>query len=121
MNKYLKEHNKILDSFKDNDDNCGNYEYLAKCMIAEEFDCYFGGYYDDDRYKELTDEQEEYLIQIIYDYYIDTEDMNYFRATKGVVDTFVNYNSFEEFKKDYENEEKYVEIMDNINWSATSY
>ena len=114
MNKYLKKYNEITEKV-------GGYMELAKCLIADEFDCYFGGYYDDDRYKELTKEQEEYLINIIYDYYIDTEDMNYFRATKGVVDTFLNYNSFEEFKKDYEDEEKYVKIMDDISWNATSY
>ena len=121
MNKYLKKYNEILDSLIKNDDNCASYVYMAKCYIADEFDSYFSGYYDDDRYKELTKEQEEYLINVIYDYYINTEDMDYFRATKGVVNTLLNYNSFEEFKKDFENEEKYAEIMDDISWNATSY
>ena len=121
MNKYLKEYNEILDKFIDNEDKCSAYEYLAKCKVADEFDCYFNGYYDDDRYKELTAEQEEYLINVIYDYYIDTDDMSIFRATKGVIDTFLNYNSFEDFKKDYEKEETYIKIIDDISWNATSY
>lgn len=121
MNKYLKEYNKILDSFKKNKDKCSEYEYLAKCLIADEFDNYFNGYYDDERYKDLTAEQEEYLINAIYDYYIGADDMSYFGATKGFVDTFLNYNSFEKFKKDYENEEKYIKIIDDVSWNATSY
>ena len=114
MNKYLKKYNEISEKV-------GGYMELAKCLIADEFDYYLGGLYEDERYKELTDKQEEYLINIIYDYYIDTEDMNYFRATKGVVDTVLDYNSFEDFKKDYEDEEKYVKIMEDISWNATSY
>lgn len=114
MNKYLKKFNEISE-------NVGGYTELTRCLIADEFDCYYGGYYEDENYGELTAEQEEYLINIIYDYYIDTEDINLFRATKGVVDTLLGYSSFEEFKKDYEDEEKYSQIMDNISWNATSY
>ena len=40
MNKYLKKYNEITE-------RVGGYMELAKCLIADEFDCYFGGYYDE--------------------------------------------------------------------------
>ena len=116
MNKYLKRYNELIKELeKENDNGCS---FLTRMLIAEEFDCYIGGYYEN---LELTEEQEEYLINVIYDYYIDTDDMNIFYATRSVVDVFVEYENFETFKKEYEDEEKYLEILDKINYLAFSH
>ena len=49
MNKYLKKFNEISE-------NVGGYTELTRCLIADEFDCYYGGYYEDEeKYSQIMD------------------------------------------------------------------
>ena len=116
MNKYLKRYNELIDELAKEENDTG-YSYLTCMLIAEELDCYMGGYYED--YK-LTESQEECLIEIIYDYYIDTDDTNIFKATRGVVDTLMNYETFEDFYNGFFNSvEERCKIMEDFNWNSS--
>ena len=63
----------------------------------------------------LTDKEQEDLIEIIYDIYIDSEnDLGVFVPTKAVMETLLDYGSYENFIKNYE--ENNAKVCDKIAW-----
>lgn len=111
MNKYLTRFNKLLDELNKETDYNG-YEVLPKMEIADYFQ---DNFYSINNDMELTDEQEELVIDIIYDYYIDLpyDKMSEYSATNCVSYAISEYNSFEEFYKDYtDNYEEIIEKFD---------
>ena len=111
MSKYLTRFNKLLDELNKGTDNKG-YEMLSKMEIADYFEYNFYGI--NDKFK-LTDEQEELAIDIIYNYFINStnDKMSKYSATYCVSYTISEYNSFEEFYKDYtDNHDKVIEKFD---------
>lgn len=97
MNKYLKKFNDIITDLETENKGYG-YDMLSKILIADEFNNYYG----QNANLILTPEQEEIMIEIIHNFYLETDgDINYFTCTNAICDTFRNYTSFEAFYDDY--------------------
>ena len=116
LNKYLKSYNKIIKMLKQDYNVEYGFEVFYKIRIALEVDTIleeipFGSIEE----IELTTEQEEKLIDIIYDIYMSTDDtLTEFECSKAVFKTIENDfgNNFVEFDANYET--KYQETFDKI-------
>lgn len=96
MNKYLNFHNKISELAHEELDE-PSFEGLTKSIIASELDYILDGDLN------LSDKQQEDLISIIYDVYMDVDfDLSYYNATKAIVKILSNCDSFEDFYNYYE-------------------
>lgn len=63
----------------------------------------------------ITDKHQEELVNIIYDIYMDSEnDLGVFVPTKAVMETLLDYGSYEKFIKNYE--ENNAKVCDEIAW-----
>ena len=112
MNKYLSKRNeleKILEEeFKE-----PSYEVFSKMIIAGELSYMLE--WDEFENFELTDKQEEELINIIYDLYIDWEDdIGFFKPTKAVLFTMRKYGTYLNFIDEYKT--NYSKVIDNFAW-----
>ena len=79
MNKYLKKFNEVIDQFNKelNGSINGGYALFNKLIIANEFDCCWT--------EELTDEQEEWLIEEVYDFYISND----YNSISSIVNAYI--------------------------------
>lgn len=116
LNKYLKSYNKIIKMLKQDYNVEYGFEVFYKIRIALEVDNLLEELpFGNDMQLELTTEQEEKLIDIIYDIYMSTDDtLTEFECSKAVFKTIENDfgNNFVEFDANYET--KYQETFDKI-------
>lgn len=100
MNKYLNFHNKISELAHDElGEPC--FEGLTKSIIASELDYILD--WDDYADLKLSDKQQEDLISIIYDVYMNVDfDLSYYNTTRAIVKMLSNCDNFEEFYNYYE-------------------
>lgn len=120
MNKYLTAYNEIIDmldkKIENSDEKFGGSAstLLIKSQIAEELNDYYGqgGEW------ELTDKDQEELVDIIYDFWLEIETNDYTIATHAVCDAMGSYDNFENFLNMYE--EDYAEVHDNFVWCLSS-
>lgn len=92
MNKYLKEYNKIIDILKEDfkDYKESGYCNLTKCLIADEMSNILSANNKEDNF---TDDQQEHLIEIIYDYWIGfEEDIGIYTVARNVINALEHYN-----------------------------
>lgn len=102
MNKYLNFHNKISELAHEELGDSG-FEGLTKSIIASELDYILD--WDDYADLKLSDKQQEDLISIIYDVYMDVDfDLSYYNATRAIVKMLSNCDNFEEFYNYYEDD-----------------
>lgn len=100
MNKYLKTYIQLED-FTQNTLGEIRYEGITKCLIANELD----NILDWEEYNNIqpTDEQQEELINIIYDFCMNTEeDYSIYTTTYAVVKVLAEYENYFDFVGDYE-------------------
>ena len=120
MNKYLTAYNEIVELLDKKARESKWYNgvsgltLLIKSQIADELNDYYGqgGEW------ELTDKDQEELVDIIYDFWLETETNDYTIATHAVCDAMESYDNFENFLKMYE--EDYAEVHDNFVWCLSS-
>lgn len=108
MNKYLETQNDIAKILKSKFD-MPSYEIFAKMNISTELEFIL----ENDNMPQLDDLQQEKLIDIIYDFYIDSDyDCSIYKITKSFVITLQKYGSFECFKQKYYDD--YLSVCDDI-------
>lgn len=116
INKYMKSYNKIIKILKQDYNVEYGFEIFYKIRIALEVDNILEELpFGNDMQLELTTEQEEKLIDIIYDIYMSSDDsLTEFECSKAVFKTIENDfgNNFIEFDANYET--KYKETFDKI-------
>lgn len=114
MNKYLAKRNEIANELE-KEFNKRDYEIFTEMEIANELD----GLLDNDCLGfnfDLTDEQQEELIEIIYDFYMDCDsDKSIYSSTSAVLNTIKEFGSYLEFKGKYETD--YSNTYDKIVWN----
>lgn len=102
MNKYLNFHNKISELAHE---ELGepSYEGLTKSIIASELNYILD--WEDYGDLKLSDKQQEDLISVIYDVYMDVDfDLSYYNATRAIFKILSNYDNFEDFYDYYEDD-----------------
>lgn len=112
MNKYLKTY-KEIENLASNKLNEPSYCAITKCLIANECESIL----DWDEYNniQLTEEQQEKLIDIIYDFAIDLEEDNgTFKPTYAVTKTLAEYGNYFDFIGEYET--NFSKIYDKFIW-----
>lgn len=110
MNKYLEIQNDIAKILKAKFD-MPSYEIFAKMNISTELK--FIIILENDNMPQLDDLQQEKLIDIIYDFYMDSDyDCSIYKITKSFVITLQKYGSFECFKQKYYDD--YLSVCDDI-------
>lgn len=113
MNKYLEKYNK-LEKQLNSEFNESGYEVFKKMETAVEVECILDNYEEFDCF-DLSSEQEEMLIKICYDVYMDSEtDVGIFNLAKAVLFTMEEYGTYENFIEKYKN--SWEEILDKICW-----
>lgn len=107
MNKYLTKRIELAKELE-KEFNKRDYEIFTKMEIANELDGLFSF--------SLTDEQQEELIEIIYDFYMECEsDVSVYSAVRAVLKTITEFDSYFEFKGKYETD--YSNTYDKIIWN----
>lgn len=111
MNKYLKTFNKIIDILK-NEENTelesSGYSLLWKTLIANELDCCWSE-------EELTAEQEEWLIESIYEFYMSVDYSSIGGITNAYIRTINNLGGIKNLME-LENNNP-AELRDKIIWN----
>lgn len=111
MNKYLKAYydvsKKLAKEFEEQE-----YSILSKLQISAEIE----NILDWGEFENIviTDKHQERLVDIIYDIYIDSDnDLGVFAPTKAVMETILDYGSYEKFINNFEkhNAKAYDEII----------
>lgn len=112
MNKYLTKRKELAMELE-KEFNKRDYEIFTEMEIANELD----GLLENEEYNfELTDEQQETLIEIIYDLYMDCEnDLTIYAMTKAILKTIIDCGSYLEFNGKYETD--YSHTYDKIIWN----
>lgn len=112
MNKYLAKRIELAKELE-KELNKRDYEIFTEMEIANELDNLF----ENEEYNiELTDEQQEELIEIIYDFYMECEsDVSVYSVVKAVLQTITEFDSYLEFKGKYETD--YSNTYDKIVWN----
>lgn len=119
MNRYLEKFNKIIDELDketNQDKTLGNtgYGLFTRVLIADELATSMQRIYEDKGW-ELTDEQQELLIEIIHNFYLDTNvECSVYRVTTAVCNTMQDYESFSEFVEEYNT--NYPKVKDRFIW-----
>lgn len=114
MNKYLKKlrnlEKELAKEFNEN-----GYDVLAKMQIANEIDCILDNF-DEFANVELTDKQQERIIDIADMVYMNLEDdEGFYDIARAVMFTMINdYGTYESFVGNWE--EKEHEVWDKIVW-----
>lgn len=108
MNRYLETQNEIAKILKSKFD-MPSYEIFAKMNISTELEFIL----ENDDMPQLDDSQQESLIDIIYDFYIDDDyDYSIYKITKTFVLEVQKYKDFKCFEQKYYND--YLSVLDNI-------
>ena len=114
MNKYLAKRIELGKELE-KEFNKRDYEIFTEMEIANELDGLLDNDYLDFDFN-LTDEQQEEVIEIIYDFYMEQEsDVSIYSATKAVLETITEFDSYLEFKSKYETD--YSNTYDKIVWN----
>lgn len=109
MNKYLAKRIELAKELEE-EFNKKDYEIFTELEIANELEGFIGNEEFDIA---LTDEEQENVIEIIYDIYIDSDsDVSTYTALKAVLKTIEEFGSYLEFKGKYETE--YSKTYDKI-------
>lgn len=113
MNKYLNFHNKISELAHEELDE-PSFEGLTKSIIASELNYILD--WEDYADLKLSDKQQEDLISVIYDVYMDVDfDLSYYNATRAIVKILSNYDNFEDFYNYYE--DNYYSFRDDFSFN----
>lgn len=113
MNKYLTKRTELAKQLE-KEFNKRDYEIFTEMEIANELDGLLDNDLDFDF--NLTDEQQEELIEIIYDVYMECEsDVSVYSIVKAVLKTITEFGSYLEFKGKYETD--YSNTYDKIVWN----
>ena len=112
MNKYLKAY---YDVSKKLAKEFGEPEYpiLTKLQISAEIE----NILDWDEFENIviTDKHQERLVNIIYDIYVNSEnDLGVFAPTRAVMETILDYGSYEKFINNFEKHN--AKVYDEIIW-----
>lgn len=114
MNKYLTMFNEITKKLEEKF-GYSRYSVLSKLQISAEMESILG--WEEFDNVELTDKEQEELIEIIYEIYMDSEnDLGVFVPTKAVMETLLEdyKGNYKVFKDDYTlNNSK---VYDKIVW-----
>lgn len=114
MNKYLAKRIELAKELE-KEFNKHDFEIFTEMEIANELD----GLLNNDCLSfnfDLTDEQQEELIEIIYDFYMDCDsDKSIYSSTSAVLNTIKEFGSYLEFKGKYETD--YSNTYDKIVWN----
>lgn len=113
MNKYLAKRTELAQQLK-KEFNKSDYEIFTEMEIANELQNFL------DNYKEynmqLTDEQQETLIAIIYDFYIDADsNVSIYSMAEAVLKTIKEFGSYHKFDIAYSTD--YANTYDKIVWN----
>lgn len=114
MNKYLKKlrslEKELAKEFNEN-----SYDVLVKMQIANEIDCILENF-DEFTNVELTDKQQERIINIANMVYMNLEDdEGFYDIARAVMFTMINdYGTYESFVENWESKES--EVWDKIVW-----
>ena len=112
MNKYFKTYLKLEGIAKQELGEI-KYEGMTKCLIANELDNILS--WEEYNNIQLTDEQQEELINIIYDFYMNTEeDYSIYTTTYAVVKVLAEYENYFDFVGDYET--NFSKVYDKFIW-----
>lgn len=112
MNKYLKTYIK-LEEIAEQELGEIKYEGFAKCVIANELDNILG--WEEYLKIQITDEQQEELINIVYDFLMNTEEEHsVFTTTNAVVKVLAEYENYFDFVGDYET--NFSKVYDKFIW-----
>ena len=113
MNKYLQKCNELTKQLSEEFKESG-YSVISKLQIAEEINNFLENW---EEFKELnlTDDQQENLINIVYDFYMNLEnDEGIFIPTKAVMFTMLEYGDYFTFVGEYET--NYSKVYDKLIW-----
>ena len=113
MNKYLTKRTELAKQLE-KEFNKRDYEIFTEMEIANELD----GLLDNDLDFDFnsTNEQQEELIEIIYDVHMECEsDVSVYSIVKAVLKTITEFGSYLEFKGKYETD--YSNTYDKIVWN----
>lgn len=114
MNKYLAKRIELAKELE-KEFNKRDYEIFTEIEIANELDGLLENNYLEFNFN-LTDEQQEELIEIIYDFYMDCDsDKSIYSSTSAVLKTIKEFGSYLEFKGKYETD--YSNTYDKIVWN----
>lgn len=114
MNKYLAKRTELANELE-KEFNKRDYEIFTEMEIANELDGLLNNDYLDFDFN-LTDEQQEGLIEIIYDFYMGCDsDESIYNTTKAVLKTITEFGSYLKFKGEYET--NYSNTYDKIVWN----
>lgn len=112
MNKYLAKRIELAKELEE-EFNKRDYEIFTELEIANELEGFIGNEEFDIA---LTDEEQENVIEIIYDIYIDSDsDKSIYSSTSAVLNTVKEFGSYLEFKGKYETD--YSNTYDKIVWN----
>lgn len=121
MNKYYDLFNKTLALLNGNEQD-KNTEIFDKVCIARDCDYFFNECNYMRKIKNLTQEQQEQIIDIIYEIYANStyDTTNLYVVCKTICNMINNdYISFENFIDDYEN--NYEDFYENFDTYYTNY
>lgn len=113
MNKYLTKRNELAKELE-KEFNMPAYEIFRKLDLANDLDYIL----DEDEYSKynLTDEQQESIIQISYDFDMSLEESHSaYLVVKAVTKTLLEYETYFDFINDYET--KYSATYDKMVWN----
>lgn len=112
MNKYLAKRIELAKELE-KEFNKHDFEIFTEMEIANEL----GNLLENEEYNlKLTDDQQETLIEIIYDFYIETDnDISVYSSVKATLKTIIEFGSYLEFKGKYETD--YSNTYDKIVWN----
>lgn len=112
MNKYLTKRNELEKILEKEFDESG-YSVFEKMNIAVEVENVLE--WDDFKNFNITDEQQENIIDIIYDFYLSCEDnTGLFKLTKAILFTMLDYGTYFDFIGAYET--NYSKVYDKFCW-----
>lgn len=110
MNKYLAKRTELAQQLK-KEFNKSDYEIFTEMEIANELQNFLDNYEEYDM--QLTDEQQETLIAIIYDFYIDAySNVSIYSMTEAVLKTIKEFGSYHKFDIAYSTD--YANTYDKI-------
>lgn len=111
MNKYLKKFNEVIEILNketDSQNQNAGYTLFWKLLIANELDCCWSK-------EELTEQQEEWLIECIYDFYMSVDYSSIGGITNAYINTINQLNGIETLMK--LEKENPAELRDKIIWN----
>lgn len=113
MNKYLTKRKEIEEKLAE-EFNMPAYEIMRKLELANELNFIL----ENEEYEKynLTDEQQEGIIQVAYDFDMSLEESeSAYKVVKAITQTLLEYESFQCFIGDYET--NYSKTFDKILWN----